>query len=79
MPPHLWTIEMDYVFFILVRMCRLQVSTNDFMRLYTLLSIVHSYGEAANALFRIGHMGSQTDRETLDYALNALKEVINEL
>ncbi|KAG0236704.1 hypothetical protein BGW42_002866 [Actinomortierella wolfii] len=38
-----------------------------------------SYGVTTNALFRIGHMGSQTDRETLDYALKALEEVLKEL
>ncbi|KAF9167968.1 hypothetical protein DFQ26_002193 [Actinomortierella ambigua] len=38
-----------------------------------------SYGEAANALFRIGHMGSQVDRDTLDYALKVLEDTIKEL
>ncbi|KAF9970585.1 hypothetical protein BGZ73_006703 [Actinomortierella ambigua] len=38
-----------------------------------------SYGETTNALFRIGHMGTQTDRAALDYALSTLEDVLKHL
>ncbi|KAF9984987.1 hypothetical protein BGZ65_012014 [Modicella reniformis] len=35
-----------------------------------------SYGQTANALFRIGHMGSQADLETVTYALDVLEKIV---
>ncbi|KAG0309099.1 hypothetical protein BGZ98_005211 [Dissophora globulifera] len=37
-----------------------------------------SYGQTANKLFRVGHMGSQADMETIQYALDVLEKVISE-
>ncbi|KAG0048946.1 hypothetical protein BGZ83_006179 [Gryganskiella cystojenkinii] len=36
-----------------------------------------SYGQTANALFRIGHMGSQADITTVKYALDALERIVS--
>ncbi|KAI7830280.1 pyridoxal phosphate-dependent transferase [Gamsiella multidivaricata] len=35
-----------------------------------------SYGQTANALFRIGHMGTQADMETVTYALDVLERIV---
>ncbi|KAK3818718.1 MAG: serine-pyruvate aminotransferase [Benniella sp.] len=35
-----------------------------------------SYGQTANALFRVGHMGSQADLEMVTYALDILEKVV---
>ncbi|KAF9115459.1 hypothetical protein BGX27_007712 [Mortierella sp. AM989] len=35
-----------------------------------------SYGQTANALFRVGHMGSQADLETVTYALDVLEKIV---
>ncbi|KAG0346589.1 hypothetical protein BG004_001343 [Podila humilis] len=35
-----------------------------------------SYGQTANALFRVGHMGSQSDLETVTYALDVLEKIV---
>ncbi|KAF9145532.1 hypothetical protein BGX30_008324 [Mortierella sp. GBA39] len=37
-----------------------------------------SYGETANALFRIGHMGTQADMKTVAYALDVLEKIISQ-
>ncbi|KAF9149753.1 hypothetical protein BG015_008429 [Linnemannia schmuckeri] len=37
-----------------------------------------SYGETANALFRVGHMGTQADMKTVTYALDVLEKVISQ-
>ncbi|KAF9128550.1 hypothetical protein BGW39_004967 [Mortierella sp. 14UC] len=37
-----------------------------------------SYGQTANALFRIGHMGTQADLKTVTYALDVLEKVISQ-
>lgn len=38
----------------------------------------NSYGETANALFRIGHMGTQADMKTVAYALDVLEKIISQ-
>ncbi|KAF8931511.1 hypothetical protein BGZ58_007589 [Dissophora ornata] len=35
-----------------------------------------SYGQTANALFRIGHMGTQADLATVTYALDVLEKIV---
>ncbi|KAI1320601.1 hypothetical protein EDD11_000123 [Mortierella claussenii] len=37
-----------------------------------------SYGQTANALFRIGHMGSQADLITVKYALDVLERIVGQ-
>ncbi|KAF9426469.1 hypothetical protein BGZ94_006479 [Podila epigama] len=38
-----------------------------------------SFGETANAIFRIGHMGTQADMETVRYALDVLERIVKDL
>ncbi|KAG0251020.1 hypothetical protein BG011_007903 [Mortierella polycephala] len=37
-----------------------------------------SYGQTENALFRIGHMGSQADLQIVSYALDVLEKIVNQ-
>ncbi|KAF8980376.1 hypothetical protein BGZ46_004303 [Entomortierella lignicola] len=37
-----------------------------------------SFGQTANALFRIGHMGTQADIETVTYALDVLENIVTQ-
>ncbi|KAF9913368.1 hypothetical protein EC991_000130 [Linnemannia zychae] len=37
-----------------------------------------SYGQTANALFRIGHMGTQAELKTVTYALDVLEKIISQ-
>ncbi|KAG0020674.1 hypothetical protein BGZ82_011531, partial [Podila clonocystis] len=36
-----------------------------------------SYGQTANALFRVGHMGTQADLETVKYAMEVLEKIVS--
>ncbi|KAG0363898.1 hypothetical protein BG005_003718 [Podila minutissima] len=36
-----------------------------------------SYGQTTNALFRVGHMGSQADLETVKYAMDVLEKIVS--
>ncbi|MEJ5200807.1 MAG: alanine--glyoxylate aminotransferase family protein [Anaerolineales bacterium] len=43
------------------------------------LAVGGSYGPLAGKVFRLGHMGTQANRELVDQALNVLKDILGEI